>query len=133
MSLLLTLNIVHTLFWCFRCWLWTNKCSLCVWMYVCVFFHREGFFRLQDVLDILEGTDKRSCVVNINLGASAKFFHLGIWKCHISSPKTKLQPIDNWRETIWHIRVIKRWHILIKDISRYKWRKDTEDKEVTRI
>ena len=27
-SLLLTLNRLHTLFWCFFCWLWTNKCRL---------------------------------------------------------------------------------------------------------
>ena len=28
MSLLLTLNIFHILFWCFHCWLWTSKCRL---------------------------------------------------------------------------------------------------------
>ena len=41
---------------------------VCVCVRVCVFifFHREGFFRLQDVQDILEGTDQRSCVVNIS-------------------------------------------------------------------
>ena len=33
---------------------------------VFIFFHREGFFRLQDVQDIPEGTDQRSCVVNIS-------------------------------------------------------------------
>ena len=27
-SLLLSFNIFHPLFWCFRCWLWTNKCRL---------------------------------------------------------------------------------------------------------
>ena len=27
-SRLLTLNGVHTLFWCFHCWLWTSKCRL---------------------------------------------------------------------------------------------------------
>ena len=36
--------------------------SVCVF----IFFHREGFFRLQNVQDILEGTDQRSCVVNIS-------------------------------------------------------------------
>ena len=42
---------------------------MCVCVCVCVFIvyiHREGFFRLQDVQDILEGTDQRSCVVNIS-------------------------------------------------------------------
>ena len=28
MSLLLTLNRFHTLFWCFHSWLWTNQCQL---------------------------------------------------------------------------------------------------------
>ena len=27
-SFMLTLNRFHTLFWCFHCWLWTNKCRL---------------------------------------------------------------------------------------------------------
>ena len=49
---------------------------LCV--YVFIFFHREGFFRLQDVQDILEGTDQRSCVVNISWLRYAKFHHLRI-------------------------------------------------------
>ena len=28
LSLLLTLNRLHTLFWCFHCWVWTSKCQL---------------------------------------------------------------------------------------------------------
>ena len=28
MSLLLILNKFNTMFWCFHCWLWTNKCWL---------------------------------------------------------------------------------------------------------
>ena len=28
MTLLLTLNRFHPLFWCFHCWLWTSKCRL---------------------------------------------------------------------------------------------------------
>ena len=55
---------------------------------VFIFFHREGFFRLQDVQDILEGTDQRSWVVNISWLRYAKFHHRRIWKCHISPPKT---------------------------------------------
>ena len=67
---------------------------------VCVFihFHREGFFRLQDVWDILEGTDQRCYVVSIICCADAKFLHLGIWKYHISPPKTKTPVLTNWRE-----------------------------------
>ena len=55
---------------------------------VFIFFHREGFFRLQDVQDILEGTDQRSWVVNISWLRYAKFHHRRTWKCHISPPKT---------------------------------------------
>ena len=57
---------------------------VCVWVCVCVcecvviFFHREGFFRLQDVQDILEPTDQQSCVVNISCVVSAKFHYLRI-------------------------------------------------------
>ena len=40
--------------------------SVCVCVCVFLFFHREGFFCLQNVQDILEGTDQRSCVVNIS-------------------------------------------------------------------
>ena len=42
-------------------------------MCVCIFFHREGFFRLQDIQGILEGTDQQSCVVIISWVLSAKF------------------------------------------------------------
>ena len=28
LSLLLSLNRLHTLFWCFHCWVWTSKCQL---------------------------------------------------------------------------------------------------------
>ena len=45
---------------------------------VFIFFHREGFFRLQDVQGILEGTDQRSCVVNISWVLYAKFQNLRI-------------------------------------------------------
>ena len=36
-------------------------------------------------------TDQRCYVVSIIPGASAKFLHQRIWKCHMSPPKTKLQ------------------------------------------
>ena len=88
----------------------------CVRACVCVFifFHREGFFRLQDVQGILEGTNQRSCVVNISWVLSAKFHHLRIWKCHISPPKTKTPAallLERKRYDI--IRSAKRWYILI--------------------
>ena len=73
---------------------------VCVWVCVCVcvLFHREGFFWLQDVWYMFEGTDQRCYVVSILRCASAKFLHLGIWKYHISPPKTKTPVTTNWRE-----------------------------------
>ena len=44
------------------------------------------------------GTDQRSWIVNINLGASAKLLHFRIGKCHISPSKTKTSASMNWRE-----------------------------------
>ena len=48
-SLLLTLNLFHTLFWCFHIWLWKNKC---VWEIKCfwemnILFWNIIFFSLQ--------------------------------------------------------------------------------------
>ena len=54
------------------------RARVCVRVCVFIFFHREGFFRLQNVQDILEGTDQRSCVVNISWLRYAKFHHLRI-------------------------------------------------------
>ena len=42
------------------------RARACVCVCVIIFFHCEGFFRLQNVQNILEGTDQRSCVVNIS-------------------------------------------------------------------
>ena len=53
-----------------------NAARVCVC--VCILFDRESVFRLQDVWDILEGTDQRCCVVSIIRCAAAKFLHLGI-------------------------------------------------------
>ena len=61
------------------------RACVCVYGWVggcaCVFilFHREGFFPLQDVCDILEG-----------YGSTMLLWVL----CHISPPKTKLQLAD---------------------------------------
>ena len=86
--------------------------NVCVCVFI--FFHREGFFRLQDVQDILEGMDQRSCVVNISWLCYAKFHHRRIWKCHVSPPKTKTPAVlllERKRYDI--IRSAKRWYILI--------------------
>ena len=69
----------------------------CVCVCVFIFFHREGFFCLQDVQDIPEGTDQRSCVVNISWVLSAisvsenVIIHLLI---------RKLQATAYWRENV---------------------------------
>ena len=90
------------------------RARACVCVCVFILFHREGFFRLQDVQDIPEGTDQRSCVVNISWLRYAKFHHRRIWKCHISPPKTKTPAallLERKRYEI--IRSAKRWYILI--------------------
>ena len=95
-------------------YLFINFILILVCACVFIFFYREGFFCLQDVQDIIEGTYQRSCVLNINLGASAKFLHLVIWKCHISPPKTKTSATANRRENdMIYWRPAKRWYILI--------------------
>ena len=52
-----------------------SAASRCVCVCVFIFFQREGFFHLQDVQDILEGTDQRSGIVNISRQRYAKFHH----------------------------------------------------------
>ena len=51
---------------------------VCVCVCACVFlhFHCKSFFVCNDVSDILEGTDQRSCVEGIILDTSAKSLHL---------------------------------------------------------
>ena len=50
---------------------------VCLCMCVCLYsFTVKAVSVCNDVWDILEGTDQRSCVVSIILGASAKFLHL---------------------------------------------------------
>ena len=73
---------------------------------VFIFFHREGFFRLQDVQDILEGTDQRSWVVNISWLRYATFHHRRIWKCHISPPKTSRHPYVTPMPSVCHSYVL---------------------------
>ena len=48
-----------------------------------------------DVLDILEGTDQRSCVKSIILDTTAKPHHLTFCIYHISPPKANFRPIHN--------------------------------------
>ena len=91
---------------------WSYIMKTCVCVCVFIFFHREGFFRLQDVQDILEGTDQRSCVVNISWLRYAKFHHRCIWKCHISPRKTKTPAallLERKRYDI--TRSAKRWYV----------------------
>ena len=67
----------------------------CVCMCACL-----GFFRLQDVRDMLEGTDQRSCVENINL---PRFFISASENVIFYLQRRKLQPPQTGQKTIWHI------------------------------
>ena len=92
----------------------TSECLLLLCVCVFILFHREGFFRLQNVQDILEGMDQRSCVVNISWLCYAKFHHLRIWKCFISPPKTKTPAMLLLERKQYDIMcAVKRWYILI--------------------
>ena len=104
----------------------------CVYVFVFILFHREGFFRLQNVQDILVGADQRSCIVNISFVLSAKFPHLHIWKCHISPPKTKT-PAYSLGYNLLHKKMIYIEHINRPWCNADKWWKDTKDKEATLI
>ena len=72
---------------------------MCVCVCVCLYsFTVKASFICKISETYLRGTDQRSCVVNINLGASAKFPYLRIWKCHLSPPKAKPPASTTWRE-----------------------------------
>ena len=77
----------------------------CVYVSVCSYsFIVKASSDYSDVWDMIEGTDERSCIVGIILGASAKFLHLRFFKIHISSLKTKLQQpknLERKRYDIW--------------------------------
>ena len=65
-------------------------CALCVCLCVCLYSSTvTASSNCKISKTYLRGTDQRSCVVNIYLGASANFLYLHIWKCHILPPKTK--------------------------------------------
>ena len=109
-------------------------------MYVCVcvcLYPSSGkaSFVCNDVLDINKDTDQWSCVEGIILDTSTKYFHLSFRIYHISLPNTTFWSTHNNK---WYIAPSKRWHMLIKDVSRPwwkadKWRKDTKDKDATLI
>ena len=65
-----------------------------LWVCGCVFKY-SSTMKVSSVCKMpetyLRGTDQRCYAVSIIPGASAKFLHLDMWKCHISPPKTKLQ------------------------------------------
>ena len=51
-----------------------------------------------DVLDILDGNDQKSCVEGIIRDTSAKSLYLSFQMYHISPPKTKQRVIHNMKE-----------------------------------
>ena len=59
----------------------SNLLYVCVCVCVCVFVY-SSTVKASSVCKMsetyLRGADQQSCVVNINLGASAKLLHLGI-------------------------------------------------------
>ena len=93
-----------------------NTC-VCVCACVCVCLYSSTVKASSDCKrskTYLRGTDQRSCVVNIYMGASAKFLHLPIWKCQILPPKTKTPAgsiLERKRYDIMHS--MKRWYIQI--------------------
>ena len=68
------------------------------WVWVFIFFHCEGFFCLQDVQDIFEGTDQRSCVVNISWLRYANSISAVSENVIFHLQRQKLQPLSYWRE-----------------------------------
>ena len=66
---------------------------LCIFSCVCVYtpFTVKASSVCNDVRDIYDWTDQRSCVVSIILSAFAKILHLCFWNYYISHPKRKLQ------------------------------------------
>ena len=59
---------------CVCVWVGGGGCGgVCVYVYVCM---GVVYSFCNDIWDILEGTDQRSRVASIVLGASAKFLHL---------------------------------------------------------
>ena len=71
---------------------------VCVCVCVCLYSYTvkaSSDFKMSKTY--LRGTDRRSYVVNIYLGASARLPYLRIWKCHISPPKTKTAATTTWR------------------------------------
>ena len=92
----LKINVAYKTKACSRLW-WISVCvCVCARACVCVCLYSstvKASSVYNDVWDILEGTDQRSCVVSIIPGASAKYLHLRCQKCHISPPK-----LTNWRE-----------------------------------
>ena len=66
---------------------------VCLFVCVCVCLY-SSTVKASSVCKMSEthvrGIDQRCYVLSIIPGASAKFLHLRIWKCHISPPKMKL-------------------------------------------
>ena len=111
---------------------------VCVCVCVCVCLYSFTCWLLSTARRLwhtLRCSDQRSLVVSIISGASAKFFYLHIWKCHITPQRRKPQPTLNWRENNMIYNVLREKMIYI-DIGyksthqqTNKWRKDTKDKE----
>ena len=90
LSLSLSLSLSFSLCVCVFVCLFVRVC-VCVCVCVCLY---SSTVKASSVCKMSEthvrGIDQRCYVLSIIPGASAKFLHLRIWKCHISPPKMKL-------------------------------------------
>ena len=95
---------------------------VCVCMYVCVcvfiLFYRGGFFRLQDVWDILEGYGSTMlcckyysrCFCEVS---SSPFLNMSYFTSEDETPACR-----NWRKNDMMQDSAERWYMLIQDIIR---------------
>ena len=89
---------------------------VCVCVCVCVCLYSFSCWLLPTARRLWHTWDVRinDLLLGILLGASAKFFHLCVWKCHISPSKTKTPGSSKLKRKPYDIMSFpKRWYILI--------------------
>ena len=83
-SLLLTLNIFHTLFWCFSCQLWAGKCRLGAVLLSTNFFGLLFFLKMQNIRLCILST---SCLT-LTYGRNTKRFNTSSHDCLNLNPSS---------------------------------------------
>ena len=83
---------------------------LSVVLCACVFFHREGFFRLQDVWDILEGHRSTISCCEYSVGCSYQVLSSPYLKMSVifHLQRQKLQRTRTGEKTIWYIGNLRK-------------------------